>query len=181
MPFKTDFLEGLILLYSNQISNCLLKKLSFQDSCTPHVKRKKTLSIPAFLYMVSSVPTFGTRDTNAWYERYHPLKFVVPMPGTSPTKGGIKLIPVRHRIQKEVLCTLTKHRGLLTLFQVRLYSLAGFAAVFFDATFFAAGLATALAGTAFTSFSSQQLFPFPTFSALFPTLYEVLLFHPPDS
>ena len=90
----------LILLYSNQISNCLLKKLSFQDSCTPHVKRKKTLSIPAFLYMVSSVPTFGTRDTNAWYERYHPLKFVVPMPGTSPTKGGIKLIPVRHRIQK---------------------------------------------------------------------------------
>lgn len=100
MPFKTDFLEGLILLYSNQISNCLLKKLSFQDSCTPHVKRKKTLSIPAFLYMVSSVPTFGTRDTNAWYERYHPLKFVVPMPGTSPTKGGIKLIPVRHRIQK---------------------------------------------------------------------------------
>ena len=31
---------------------------------------------------------------------YHPLKFVVPMPGTSPTKGGIKLIPVRHRIQK---------------------------------------------------------------------------------
>lgn len=56
--------------------------------------------IPAFLYMVSSVPTFGTRDTNAWYERYHPLKFVVPMPSTSPTKGGIKLIPVRHRIQK---------------------------------------------------------------------------------
>ena len=107
MPFKTDFLEGLILLYSNQISNCLLKKLSFQDSCTPHVKRKKTLSIPAFLYMVSSVPTFGTRDTNAWYERYHPLKFVVPMPGTSPTKGGIKLIPVRHRIQKGRGCVKT--------------------------------------------------------------------------
>lgn len=155
------------MLYSNQISNCLLKKLSFQDSCTPHVKRKKTLSIPAFLYMVSSVPTFGTRDTNAWYERYHPLKFVVPMPGTSPTKGGIKLIPVRHRIQKEVLCTLTKHRGLLTLFQVRLYSLAGFAAVFFDATFFAAGLATALAGTAFTSFFFSAAFSFSNFFCAF--------------
>lgn len=69
-PFKTDFLEGLILLYSNQISNCLLKKLSFQDSCTPHVKRKKALSIPAFLYMVSLVPSFEICRTNVWYFSY---------------------------------------------------------------------------------------------------------------
>ena len=61
MPFKTDFLEGLILLYSNQISNC--QKTLFPRFMYAACKKKKDTVYSCF-------PLHGIFRTNIWYKRY---------------------------------------------------------------------------------------------------------------
>ncbi|WP_288211384.1 hypothetical protein, partial [Bacteroides clarus] len=44
-----------------------------------------------FPYLIPSIPTSGTRDTNARYDAYHPLVGEVPSVGTTTAKEWYKV------------------------------------------------------------------------------------------